>query len=363
LIPFALGLSLIWVLRNDGVGTVAKDLGLVAVVTAVVVLPGLLENVITTGNPVYPFFSSQGVFWDAWRSWWYDRPGTGLATTAPWRLLIAPLEATVLGTEGTVLYEATIGPLLLPSVFLLIFVWRGFDREQRSVIGYLILFFGVNYVLWLNGLARTAMLLRARFLFLTFGTVAVLGGAALSRVRILNHPRLAVDWLVRAVMVLTLVFLLFSIVIEFTEVNPIPVILGVESCDSYLTRRLGWYYPVVEHLNEQLPQDSTVLFLWEPRTYHCELDCRPDALLDRWLHAMHLYNHDVDALADTWRKEGITHVLLHRVGLNHILERGFDPVTSEDIEALNALRAEHLSLEKNFDAAYELYVLEGRPEG
>jgi len=363
LIPFALGLSLIWVLRHDGLGTVAKDLGLVAVVTAVVVMPGLLENMITAGNPVYPFFSSQGVFWDGWRSWWYDRPGTGLAATAPWRLLTAPIEATVLGTEGTVLYEATIGPLLLPSVFLLIFVWHGFDREQRSVVGYLMLFFGVNYVLWLNGLARTAMLLRSRFLFLTFGAVAALGGAALSRVRILNHPRLAVDWLVRAVMVLTLVLLLFSMVTEFTEVNPVPVIIGVESPDSYLTRRLGWYYPVIEHLNEQLPQDSTVLFLWEPRTYHCELDCRPDALLDRWLHAMHLYGHDIDALADTWRKEGITHVLLHRAGLDHILKRGFDPVTSEDIEALNAFRAEHLTLEKKFDAAYELYVLEARSEG
>jgi hypothetical protein len=224
-----------------------------------------------------------------------------------------------------------------------------------------VLFFGVNYVLWLNGLARTAMLLRVRFLFLTFGAAAVLGGAAISRVWILNLPRLAVDWLVHAVIVFTLALLLFSMVTEFTDINPVPVILGVESRDSYLTRRLGWYYPVIEYLNEHLPQDSTVLFLWEPRTYHCELDCRPDALLDRWLHEMHLHDRDVDAVADRWRGEGVTHVLLHRTGLDHILERGFDPVTSEDMEALNALRSEHLRLEKKFGAAYELYRLEDRP--
>jgi hypothetical protein len=356
-IPVALGISLIWVSRRDGPGGIVARLALVAAPAAVVVLPWTLENWLTTGNPVYPFFFSQGIFWDAWRSWWYDRPGSGLAATAPWRLLTAPLEATVLGTEGSYLYEATIGPLMLTCLPLLILVWRKLKREEQALAGHMLLFFGVSYGLWLNGLARTALLLRTRYLFLTFGAVATLGGLVLDRLKELQLPQLALGWLARAVVSLTLGLLLFAAVIKFVCVNPLAVSLGVESRHEYLGRRLGWYYPAIEHINDELPQESVILFLWEPRSYHCEIDCRPDALLDRWLHTIHLHGHDADAIAQAWRSEGVTHVLLHRAGLDHVIDAGFDPIAAEDLALLETLRAEYLGLARTFGTAYELYRL------
>jgi hypothetical protein len=360
-IPVALGISLVWVSRRDGLAPIAGRLALVAAPAVVTVIPWTLENWLTTGNPVYPFFLSRGIYWDEWRSWWYDRPGSGLAATAPWRLLIAPLEATVLGIEGSYLYEATIGPLLLTCLPLLILVWQRLHQEERARVGHMLLFFGVSYALWLNGLARTALLLRTRFLFLTFGAVAVLSGCVLDRLKGLRLPGLALDWLARAVVSLTLGILLFSTVIKFVRVSPLAVNLGVESRGEYLGRRLGWYYPTMEHINDALPQDSVVLFLWEPRSYHCTTHCRPDALLDRWLHTTHIYGHDSEAIASAWRTEGVTHVLLHRTGLNHILERGLDPVTSRDVEVLDELIAQHLSSVEDFGSAYELYSMEQEP--
>ncbi len=360
-IPVALGLSLAWVSRRDGFRVIAGRLSWVALVAGAVVLPGLVENVLTTGNPVYPFFFSNGVYWDEWRGWWYDRPGTGLMATAPWRLLTAPLEATVLGTEGTVLYEATIGPLLLPSAVLLLFVWRSLKREECAVVGHLLLFFGVNYILWLNGLARTAMLLRTRFLFLVFGVVAVLGGVALNRLRMLRRPQLAVDWVARVVMSLTLALLLFSLLVNFLRINPLPVILGLESRDDYLTRRLGLYYVAIQDVNQELPPDAVVLFLWEPRSYHCRVRCWPDAMLDRFLHATHLYGYDADAISDVWRAEGVTHVLLHQAGLDLLLEAGFDPITAADLRVLAELQSRHLILVESLGSAYRLYRLDEMP--
>jgi hypothetical protein len=330
----------------------------VAVVAIVAVLPGLLENWITTGSPVYPFFFSNGIYWDEWRGWWYDRPGTGLATTAPWRLLTAPLEATILGTEGTVLYEATIGPLLLPSLLLLLFVWPSLDREERVVVGHLLLFVGMNYVLWLSGLARTAMLLRTRFLFLVFGAVAVLGGLALDRIKTLRRPQLDVAWLVRAMMSITLALLLFSTLTTFLKAHSLPVILGQETRDEYLTRRLGLYYVVIEYINQELPPDSVVLFLWEPRTYHCRVQCWPDAMLDRVLHTTHIYGHDADAIAASWRASGFTHVLLHQAGLDLLLEAQFDPITQADLQVLEELRGSYLTPIGDFGTAYKLYRVE-----
>jgi len=357
-IPAALGVSLAWVSRRRGLRTIVRRLALVAVPAILIALPWTVENWLTTGNPVYPFFLSRGIYWDEWRSWWYDRPGTGLATTAPWRLLIAPLEATVLGTEGSYVYEATIGPLLLTGLPLLILVWQKMRQEERALVSHMLLFFGMSYALWLNGLARTALLLRTRFLFLTFGAVAAVSGLALDRLKALRLPWLSLDWLARAVVSLTLALLLFSSVTEFVHVNPLAVNLGVESRHDYLSRRLGWYFPTIEYINDELPQNSVVLFLWEPRSYHCTGDCLPDALLDRWLHTIHIHGHDSEAIAAAWHADGITHVLLHRTGLNHIVERGLDPVTPRDLEVLEDLKTQHLRLLEDFGSAYELYTME-----
>jgi hypothetical protein len=306
---------------------------------------------------VYPFFFSDGAYWDEWRSWWYDRPGTGLANTVPWRLLIAPLEATILGTEGTEIYGATVGPLLLVSVGLLGVVWRSLSREERAVVGHMLLFSGVNYALWLNGLARTALLLQTRLLFLIFGVLAVLGGIALDRLRTLRRRQLDVDWLVRAVVSLTLMLLFFSMLIRFVQFNPVPSILGLESRGDYLTRRLGWHYVAMEDINQELPSDAIVLFLWEPRSYHCQIQCWPDALLDRFLHTTYLYGYDAGAIAASWRADGVTHVLFHHVGLTSILEAKFDPVTPADLQTLDELCANYLSPVHEWGDAYVLYEL------
>lgn len=356
-IPFALGLSIIWVSRRDGLAAIMRRLALVAAISIAVVLPWVLENWLTTGNPVYPFFFDDALYWDVWRGWWYDRPGTGLAATASWRLLIVPLEATVLGTEGTEFYEATLGPLLLVAGGLLLFVWRSLKREEKAISGHMALFFVLNYILWLNGVARTALLLRARFLLFTFGVVAALGGLALARLPTLNRPQLDVSWLVRTVFSLTLALVLFTQFTSFLAANPLPAAVGIESESHFLRRQLGLHPEVMERVNE-LPAGSRVVFLWEPRSYLCEVDCRPDALLDRFLHHTHYLDHDAGEIADAWRSQGMTHVLLYQDGLEHIVEAGFDPVTDEDLTVLRQLQEEALTPVADWDGAYLLYALE-----
>ncbi len=357
-IPVALGMSLLWTSRHDGFLVAVRRIAPLAAVTVIVALPWLVENWLTTGNPVYPFFFP-GVYWDTWRAWWYDRPGTGLATTAPWRLLIAPLEATVLGTEGGDPYDATIGPLLLALTPLLAVVWRGLKRDERAIAGHLLLFFGVNYALWLVGLARSALLVQTRLLLPIFGVVAVLGAVTLDRLTILRRPQLAVDWLARAVVSMTLALLLFSTLSTFLQINPVPVVLGLESRDDYLTRRLGIYQFVMTAVNE-LPPESQVVFLWEPRSYACQIDCRPDALLDRFLHLTRLYP-DAEAIVHEWRKTGVTHVLLYQRGMNMIVDAGFDPITTRDLAIMKDLQTHYLSPVAEWGDAYVLYELESIP--
>ena len=354
-IPFALALSIAWASRRDGPRVAVGRVAIVALVAILAVLPWLLENWMTTGNPVYPFFLSGGVYWDEWRAEWYDRAGTGLAATAPWRLLTAPFEATILGTEGTSLYDASIGPLLLASAVLLIVVWQAVSRRERVTVRHMLLFFGVNYGLWLSGLARTALLRRTRFLFPVFGVVAVLGSVALDRMSSLRRPKLDTLWIVRAVVSLTLSLLLLSTVTRFVQINPLLVTIGLEDREDYLTRRLGWYYAAMQYVNRELPDDAVILFLWEPRSYHCQRTCWPDALLDRWLHTTHLHGHDPDAVVAAWQAEGVTHVLISRTGYQAVVEGKFDPVTEADQTTLASVLSSRMEFVANFGGTHELY--------
>jgi hypothetical protein len=353
-IPLALGLSVAWTSRRDGLRAVAGRLVQLGAVCVILTLPWLLENWLTTGNPFYPFFF-QGAYWDAWRAWWYDRTGSGLATTAPWRLVLAPLEATVLGTEGGEPYDATIGPLLLIAAPLLVVAWRSLKAEERALTGHLLFFFGVNYALWLAGLARSALLVQTRLLLPVFGVASVLGAAGLDRLAALRRPQLDVGWLVRAVVSLTLALLLFSTLAAFLRSNPLPVALGLESRDDYLARRLGVYHLALQGVNA-LPPGSRVVFLWEPRSYACRVDCWPDALLDRFLHLTYLYP-DADAIAQAWAADGVTHVLLYELGMKAIAEAKFDPITPRDLAIMDDLQSRHLSPVGEWGDAYVLYKL------
>jgi hypothetical protein len=321
--------------------------------------PWLIKDFLLTGNPTYPFFFG-GVYWDDWRAWWYDRPGTGLAYTAPWELLTAPWDMTIWGVEGAAGYAATIGPLFLSLLPLLLLVWRRLGPGRRRWLGAALMFSGVLYGFWLWGAARTALLMQTRLLFPAFGLLALVVGTAVERLRALPQHPLALHWLVRVAVVLVLALTLVRTGLDLVAGNPVGVVLGVEERESWLSRRLGWYHAAVEGINRELPPGSVVLFLWEPRSYHCTLDCRPDALLDRWLHAIHLYGHDAEAIAAAWRKEGFTHVLLYRLGYEAVVEAGFDPLTEADIASLEALQRHTLQEVRDFGGAYTLYRL-GEP--
>ena len=261
--------------------------------------PWLLKNLLLTGNPVYPFFFG-GVYWDAWRTWWYGRHGNGLLYTAAWKLLTAPWDATIWGVEGREGYGATIGPLLLGPLPLFFLVWRWMQPDRRCWLWSALAFCGVLYGFWLWGIARTALLLQTRLLFPAFGLLSLTVGAAVEGLRALPRSPMNLGWLTRVIIVVVLMLTLVGMLLYNMRQQPLRVLLGFEKEKDFLARRLGWYYVAVEDVNRELPPDAVVLFLWEPRSYHCQVTCWPDPLLDRWLHTTHVHGYDAGAIADAW---------------------------------------------------------------
>jgi hypothetical protein len=319
--------------------------------------PWLVKNLLLTGNPTYPFFFG-GRYWDSWRAWWFDRPGTGLLYTAPWRLLLAPWELTVRGVEGLGGYGATVGPLLLALLPLLLLVRQRLTAEERGWLRAAFLFCAVVYGFWLWGVARSALLLQGRLLFPIFGLLALAAGLALERLRVYPRRPLNAEWLTKAIMVCVLALTLLGLLLSIVNERPLPVLLGYESREDFLARRLGMYHLAIQAVNE-LPDDAVVLFLWEPRAYPCRMACRPDALLDRFLHATHLHGSDGPAIAAEWRAEGVTHLLLNRAGMDFVHQERFDPLTDQDVATLEALLQVEAREVQSFGSAYTLYRLEG----
>lgn len=353
LLPIILAVVILWYGRQEGWRANLRRVALFAAPAALVACPWFLRNLAFTGNPVYPFFLP-GQFWDEYRAWFYSRAGTGLAYGAPWRLIIAPWEATILGLEGAEGYAATIGPLLLLAIPLLLLTWRRLTREQKAFARLLVIACVPQYLFWLYGVAQSALLIQTRLLFPIFGLLALLAGLALDRLQLLDRPNFSLHRLFSAVLAIVLGLDLVATGLNIVNGNPLRYLVGYESADDFVNRYQYDYQQAIEYINEELPPEAKIYFLWEPRSYYCQRHVRPDAILDAFLHLRYRFGA-AENIARYLSDEGYTHVLLSERGMQYIVQAGFDPVTAADLAAMEELRTEYWSVEAEWGDAYRLY--------
>lgn len=296
------------------------------------VAPYLLVNLLLTGNPVYPFFFN-GSYWDDHRAFWYSRPGTGLS---PPELLTAAWDASIWGLEGGFFeghasYGATIGPLLL-ALIPLILLRLILDRSaRRGTLRDLVIMSSVAYLGWLAQLSYSTLLIQSRLLFPALPFFAALATIGFDTVGQIGRWGISVRFVLGGLVAFVLALATTQMLFEAREASYIP---SVEAESDYLERRLGAHYFAMQAVNS-LEDHSVVRFLWEPRSYYCreDIECEPDALLDRWWHDRQ-HSPTVIEIYDGWLEEGVTHVLFNSGGAEAVKQREFDPVAVEDWEAL-----------------------------
>jgi 4-amino-4-deoxy-L-arabinose transferase-like glycosyltransferase len=314
--------------------------------------PWYIKNWAFTGNPVYPFLFDVfgGHLWDSFRAEWYAAGGTGIGFK-PSTLLALPWLLT-LGVRDVNYWDGRTGPLLLLFLPLILF---GLFRQSNTRRPYALLFvFALaHFLFWTAGVIWSKSLWQSRLLLTGFAALTPLAGAVWADLPRFDRPRFSLSRFVNAAVALTLALTLLDIGLLTLKFDPLPYLVGQESRAAHLTRRLGAHYAAMEQINRELPPDAVVVFLWEPRSYYCQRDCRPDSILDEFPHLVHQYG-SAAAIAGHWRDIGATHVLIHRDGLRFVQNESPDSVAWP---VLAALEADFLTLEFDVSGSYQVYRL------
>lgn len=343
--------------------TTLTHLLLFSVAALLTASPWYLKNWAFTGNPVYPFLHTlfDGQFWDGFRAGWYASAGTGIGWR-PSTLLALPWLLT-LGVRDANYWDGRTGPLLLLFLPLILlcslrityYATRNTSRSSPSPAFNLLLVYALaHFLFWTLGVIWSRSLWQSRLLLPGLVGLVPLAGWAWVNLPRFDLPRFSVSRFANIAVGLALALGLVDTALLTLKIDPLPYLVGLESRDEYLTRRLGAHYAAMQQINSELPAGAKVVFLWEPRSYYCRRDCRPDSILDEFPHLVYQFG-SAAAIAHQWRQAGVSHVLIHRAGLEFMLNEQPETI---DRAVLSKLENEYLEPVFDVAGAYQVYALD-----
>ena len=367
--PAALGLLLLWQVRHNWWAGV-KPVLLFGITAVIVLAPWLIKNAAFTGNPVYPFVFD-GLYWDEFRAAGYSNAGSGIGfdiitlLRLPYDMMLGIRDASQDGRTGALFLA------FLPFILYYAF-WKKkstdftdfADEEPKNLrnlrnlrinnsLNTTLIVSLAYYLFWVVGVIGSKGLWQTRLLLPMFTLLCPVLAWVFEAIREFDHPQFSLRSFLNMGLAFVLLLIGLNQLWEWIPAQPWAYLSGAETRDEHLTRRLGAHYAAIQALNEQLPPDAVVKFFWEPRSYYCDLDCRPDSILDAFDHLVYLHG-DADSIAAALYEEGVTHVLIWQTGLDFIVE---NPESQSGVETavLANFRTNHL--EPAFSIAEESYQI------
>lgn len=316
----------------------------------IVFSPWLLKNLLTTANPVYPLIFPSGAMTPLRLEAYQNIPPWG-----NWQdIFILPFRATYMGFDKASGYGMDIGPLLLALGALSWISARQRPENQRASVQNAAVTAIAGVVIWAAGNQGSSPLLQTRYYFALFPAFVILAAAGYDGLASMKIPSVRLERLMLALILLVLVLSLLHISTDTLTSGAPQTVLGLQTEDEYLTRNLGWYYPVMQHLND-LPEGFHTLLFFEPRGFYCGERCKPDEIMDRWKRDWIAYQ-DIGAIKAAWKAEGFTHFLYYQSGATLMRDTKAIQYTPEDWQALDDFLAS-FDDPVNFDDIYLLFEI------
>jgi len=321
----------------------------VAAIAGLGVSPWLLKNAMVTGNPLYPHFWPTPWTPEAWLSFYQGSPSLWLDPVAFW----LPLAATWLGVEGGYLagvekFFTDIGPLLVLLGVPGVLAYR--HRLEARVA---LLWLGVGWAAMVLGGMFTPLLWETRYFFALLPAAALAAGLGWDALVETRLPGIRPQRLFGVFVGLVLAFSLWQDVLALNRAQVLGVLLGTKTEAEYLETNLGWHAVAVRSLAD-LPSNARVQMLWDERGLYAPVSTRPDPFLSRWFLDRRTYG-DAESILQAWCSQGISHVLLYRLGGD--LQLASQPAfTPEDRLVLEDF-LQRAKLVQDFGGVYQLFAL------
>jgi hypothetical protein len=308
----------------------------------------LARNGIIMGNPFYPFVFG-GRFWDSFRTEWLNAPGTGLGWDIH-ELLLLPLTVT-LGYRDQNYFDGRMGPLyllLIPVAFWMLWKYRSAPGYQTKALLILIGFGVLNYAAWMWGVIQSLHLWQSRLLWPGLMPLAIPIGLGITHLVEFDLRGLRASFILKVMVALVITFTLMDNGLSLLVRRPLAYTLGIESRRSYFERMQPGYAAALE-LVAMTPSNSSIYFIFEPRSYDMTRKVQPDGINDNLMHDLYIHG-TAEAVLQSWREKGYTHLLINPSHLERYLPT--DDPQLEEIERL--LSSLQLVAEQG---NYQLYVI------
>lgn len=296
--------------------------GAILGLTALLVFaPWMVKGTLLYENPVYPYVFG-GPNWDELRDKNFSKDGEQmLGTDIAWQWPILPLSVTIFGIDNVAPYTFQVGAWLLTAPLILLLGWRYLPDPARRLARDCVLLGLPMLAIWMLLAGFTGLGSRPRYMLIGAPAAAILG--ALGFYSLSRWPKrpLNMDFVMRAALTFTLLLGFIDIAHKLTEAD-LGSYFVENNRDAYLRANLGNYYATLRHL-ETLPAGSTVMFMWEPKSFYCpeHIQCVSDILFDHWARPQQL-GTDPDTLMQTWQREGVDYLLV--IGLEEGSGFGYD---------------------------------------
>jgi hypothetical protein len=281
----------------------AASLGGALALGAALAAPWYARNWIRTGSPVFPFYlgiwPAEARGWDLERSQLYETLFSLYGDTRTvLDYLWVPLRLAVAAQpDQPAYYDGVLGIAFLLALPLL--AWALWKRRLGAPLGLAIALSACLFVFWLFSSQQLRYLLPALPSLAVATAAAGTGGD--------GAGERASRWLLLAAAALGLPVMLAW----FLALDPARVVLGGESRDDYLRRRLD-YYRYYEVVNRELPPTAKVWLIDMRRdTYHLDRPYFSDFIFEDYTLTRYVRKADgpEEVLARA-QADGITHLLV-----------------------------------------------------
>ena len=351
-VPLACGLLILFWRRKAFSQALILSLRF-SLVTLLVAAPWYVRNAIYMGNPFYPF-AFGGRYWDAFRAAWYSGTGTGIGWD-PLQIALLPLNI-VLGVHDQNFFDGRIGPLFL--VLAPFALWILLSRSRQDSASGLSLqtigvFCAITFAAWTYGVINSIRLWQARLLLpglIPFAIPAALGWETLKS---FDSSKFRMSFLINVVIAVVIALTAFDNGLFVLQRNPLAVAVGAQSRLRYIGR-INPSYAALMQTMEELPDNSYVYSLFEPRSYSLPRRIQPDAINYNFAHDLYLYETP-SGIIQRWKSQGYTHILVYERGLDFVAHDSaseFTPATQKSLyETLQGLEL----VRQTPDKVYSIY--------